>query len=236
MNEEQKKDNILLNLCCNIIIPVIILSKFSKPEYLGAMYGLIVALCFPLGYGIYFYLKTKKTNFISILGFVSILLTGMIGVLNLPSEWIAYERAMIPFLIGAAVLASLKTKYPLVRTFLYNETMFDVKKIDQKLNENGNTAKFEKQMTKASVWLAVTFFLSAIINFVVAKIVVIHETGTPEFNAELAKMKLISLAVVAIPSTVMLFVILQRLLKSLHQLSGIEMDDLYSEQLRSKMK
>jgi hypothetical protein len=91
-------------------------------------------------------------------------------------------------------------------------------------------------MTKASVWLAVTFFLSAIINFVVAKIVVIHETGTPEFNAELAKMKLISLAVVAIPSTVMLFVILQRLLKSLHQLSGIEMDDLYSEQLRSKMK
>ena len=33
MNEEQKKDNILLNLCCSIIIPVIILSKFSKPEY-----------------------------------------------------------------------------------------------------------------------------------------------------------------------------------------------------------
>ncbi len=233
---KQKKDNVLLNLCCSIIIPIIILSKFSKPEYLGATYGLIIALCFPLGYGIYYYIKTRKSNFISILGFVSILLTGSIGLLNLPSEWIAYERAMIPFLIGVAVLVSLKTKYPLVRTFLYNDAIFDVENINKKLEEKGNVKLFEKQMSRSSVWLALTFFVTAIVNFVVAKIVVVHATGTAEFNAELAKMKLISLGVVAIPSTIALFFILQYLLKSLQKLSDIPMDDLYAPALREKMK
>ena len=50
---EQKKNNQLTNLLVNIIIPVIILTKFSKEEYLGPLYGLLAALAPPFLYGLY---------------------------------------------------------------------------------------------------------------------------------------------------------------------------------------
>jgi predicted permease len=42
--ENKKKENILVNLCFNIIIPALILSKLSKPAYLGPLWGLVIAL------------------------------------------------------------------------------------------------------------------------------------------------------------------------------------------------
>ena len=43
-NEETKEG--FLNLIINIIIPVVILTKFSSPEKLGPLYGLLTAISF----------------------------------------------------------------------------------------------------------------------------------------------------------------------------------------------
>ncbi|MDE2817308.1 MAG: hypothetical protein OXK81_11510 [Chloroflexota bacterium] len=50
-----KRENPLLSILLNIVIPVIILMRFSSDEWLGPMYGLLVALAFPLAYGIFDY-------------------------------------------------------------------------------------------------------------------------------------------------------------------------------------
>ena len=77
-----KKNNQLIELIINIVIPSLILMKLSAEQYLGTANALLLALAFPLGWGLYDLLRNRKTNFIAILGLVSILLTGGIGLLH----------------------------------------------------------------------------------------------------------------------------------------------------------
>ena len=64
----EKERNPLSSLLLNVVVPAVILMKFSSPERLGPVWGLVIALSFPLGYGIYDFFDRKKVNFISILG------------------------------------------------------------------------------------------------------------------------------------------------------------------------
>ena len=50
------------NIIFNIALPVLILTKLSKENYLGPTYALLLALSLPIGYGIYEFIKTKKIN------------------------------------------------------------------------------------------------------------------------------------------------------------------------------
>ena len=79
-----------------------------------------------MGYGIYDLIVRRKWNFFSILGLFSILLTGGLGLLGISPFWFAVKEAAIPLTFGLAVLGSVFTPYPLVRTFLYNDKMIDV--------------------------------------------------------------------------------------------------------------
>ena len=54
-----KQENLLLNLFFNIAAPWAVLSLLSKPERLGPVWGLVIALAFPLGYGLYDYAKRR---------------------------------------------------------------------------------------------------------------------------------------------------------------------------------
>ena len=82
-----KQNNLLLEILFNIAIPSIILMKLSAEEYLGTVNALIFALIFPIIYGLYDFIKNKSFNFFSLLGFVSTLLTGGIGLYELDVEW-----------------------------------------------------------------------------------------------------------------------------------------------------
>ena len=45
------KENILLNLACNVVAPGLMLTKGAKLLQLEPKVALVVALAFPLGYG-----------------------------------------------------------------------------------------------------------------------------------------------------------------------------------------
>ena len=80
------KSNPLLDLLLSIVVPSIILMKFSGDNDLGASGALVVALAFPVGLGLYQLVRYKITNYIALLGLVSVLLTGGIGLLQLDTE------------------------------------------------------------------------------------------------------------------------------------------------------
>ena len=115
-----------VDLLVSIIIPSVILMKFSGDQHLGSVNALILGLAFPLGWGLFELIRYHKKNFIAVLGLVSVGLTGGIGLLELDAGWLAIKEAAIPAIIGLAVLASTRTKYPLVRTLLYNPNVLDV--------------------------------------------------------------------------------------------------------------
>src|SRR4051812_35023429 len=76
-----KQENAMLNLVFNIAVPALIMGQLSGERWLGPRWGLIVALLFPLGYGIWDYIVRKKANFISVLGFAGVLLSGVFGLM-----------------------------------------------------------------------------------------------------------------------------------------------------------
>ncbi|GAL13483.1 hypothetical protein JCM19233_4485 [Vibrio astriarenae] len=88
-----KKSNPLFEVIFNVLIPSFILMKFSGDEYLGAVMALVIGLAFPVVYGGYELIRNKKFNFIAALGFVSVLLTGGIGLLELDTRWLAFKEA-----------------------------------------------------------------------------------------------------------------------------------------------
>ncbi|MBO7337219.1 MAG: hypothetical protein J6U33_01070 [Paludibacteraceae bacterium] len=225
---KKKKQNPLINILFNIIVPVVILSKFSNDNYLGPKLGLVVALAFPLGYFLWEWRREHKANFISILGFVSVLLTGIIGVFEFPSELIAYKEASVPFIIGLAVLISMKTPYPLVKKLLYNEDLMNMELINSRLEENDNSKAVERMLVNASYMVAASFLVSTILNFSLAKYLIHSPSGTPEFAEEMARMTALSYPVIALPSTLVLVFALFYVYNRLSKLTGLEFEQLFN--------
>lgn len=114
----EHKPRPLIDLAVSILLPSLILMKLSGEERLGADGALLVALAFPLGWGLWELAKYRKFNWIALLGLISVLLTGGIGLLQLDTQWLAVKEAAVPGIIGIAVLASTRTRYPLIRTLL----------------------------------------------------------------------------------------------------------------------
>jgi intracellular septation protein A len=223
---QTKRPNTFLELIYNIAIPSIILMKLSGDEYLGSVYALILALIFPLGYGLYDFVKNKSMNFISLLGFVSTLLTGGIGLFELDVEWLAIKEAAIPSAIGLVVLISGFWGKPLIAKVMLNPILFNLDLIYQTLLNKNKTKEFKVRIQWANHLLSTTFVFSAAMNYLFAKWIVVSPAGTTEFNEQLGEMTLISYPVIAIPSMIMLIAIMFYVGRSLMKLTGLKFDQL----------
>jgi len=198
--------------------------KFSSDDALGATAALITALAFPLGWGLFELFKYKKFNMIALLGLISVVLTGGIGLLQLDSQWLAIKEAAIPGLMGAVVLISTRTRYPLIRTLLYNPALLNVEKIQQKLDDLGNSAAFDARLLNATYLLSGTFFFSSLMNYILARWIVTSPSGSAAFNEELGQMTLMSYPVIAIPSMLMMMAIFYYLWRTIHGMTGLSLE------------
>lgn len=227
-----KKENTFLNLGFNILLPIFILNKGKKwfghllePYFEDVAVGvLIIAVLFPVGYFIYDYITRKKINIFSILGLVSVLLTGGIGILNIPTEWFAIKEATIPALLGLAVLISLWTPYPLIRTLLYNRDVMDIDRVQAALVSHQKETLFDKLLTKCTWLLAGSFLVSAVLNYLLARKIVVSPSGTDAFNAEVGKMMAWSWPIIAVPSFAIMAYILWLLIRGIREMTGLTLE------------
>ncbi|MED9996096.1 MAG: VC0807 family protein [Paludibacteraceae bacterium] len=220
------KENPLLNILFSIVIPAIILSKFSTPEKLGVIPGFLIALAFPIGMSLYELIVQKKVSFIAILGFVSILLTGIIGILEIPTQWLAVKEAAVPLLIGLAVIVSQYTKYPLIEKLIYNNQLLKIALIEERLQANGNTHLVKKIMRNATWMVAASFLVSTVLNYSLTKYIVVSPAGTEAFNQELGKLTALSYPAIALPSTLIMVVALWYLVSQLKKATGLSMEEM----------
>jgi intracellular septation protein A len=201
---KQKKSGFFSNLMFNIVIPAVILSKFSGETQLGPVWGVVVALAFPLLFGLWELVKLGKVNFYSILGIISVMLTGGISLLQLDPSYIAIKEAMIPAIIGIVVLVSQYTPFPLVKKLLINPDLLDTDKLYQALAAAANRELFEQRVARAGYIVAAAFFVSAVLNYVLAKAIVVSQPGTTAYAEELGRMTWLSYPVIMVPVMVML--------------------------------
>lgn len=221
-----KKENLLINILFNIVIPTLILSKLSGEDELGVKWALIIALSFPIIYGLRDLKRSGKFNIFSALGILSISLTGGMALLKLPPEYIIIKEATIPALFAIATLISLKTPYPLVKTFIYNDKLLQVDKVSEALSTNGTEQEFDKALVNATYLMTLSFILSSILNYILAKVLLVSAPGTEAFNVELGKMNALSFPVIAVPATIIMMLALFYLFKRIKALTHLELEDI----------
>jgi len=222
----ETKENLLLNFLLNIIIPTLILIKFSGEDTLGVKNGIIVALSFPIGYGLYDFFRTRKFNIFSGIGIISILLTGGISLLELDPKYIAIKEAAIPAIIGFVTLASLYTKYPLLKTVFFNEKFVQVERIKSALKDSNAEQAFDTSFRNASLLFSSSFFLSSLLNYALARYLIVSSPGTEEFNAELGRMTALSYPVITIPSLIVMFTSLIYLYRRITKLTHLKFEEI----------
>jgi hypothetical protein len=230
MDKKNEQENPFISIIFNIALPVLILNKFSTAERLGPVKGLILALSFPIIYSIWDFAKRRHISFISGLGFISILLTGVFTLVQLPVEWIAIKEAAIPSLIGIAIIVSMRTESPLVKKLLYNDKIINVDLVESRLETSHHKEAFERLLGQSSYLLAGSFLVSAILNFVLARVILKSPTGTPEFNEQLGQMHALSWPVIVIPSMAIMMFALFRLMKGIKELTGLETEEVLKTQ------
>ncbi|QUJ70283.1 MFS transporter (plasmid) [Photobacterium sp. GJ3] len=226
----EKKSNPLTDLIFNVIVPSVVLMKLSGQDYLGPVNALVLALAFPVVLGGYELLKHKKFNFISLLGFISVLLTGGIGLLELDTQWLAIKEALIPGLIGLVVFGSTFTRYPIVTKMIFNDTVLNLDLIKEHLNKHDKQAEFNKCLTQSNYLFASTFAFSAVMNYVLATTIVTSPAGSEAFNEELGEMTLLSYPMIAIPSMLMMFGIFYYVWRSIRRMTHLEANQIFKMQ------
>lgn len=232
MSETQQnyKPRPFTDFIISILIPSVILMKYSGPEDLGATNALLIALAFPVSWGLYELFRFRHFNFIALLGLISVFFTGGIGLLELDPKWLAVKEAAVPGVIGLAVLLSTFTQYPLVRTLVYSPKIFDVETIQKKLDENDGHQEFDTRLRNANFLLAGTFVFSSIVNYMLAITIVTSPAGTAAFNEELGQMSLLSYPIIVLPSMIMMAGILYYLWRTISGLTGLTLEEAMANQ------
>ncbi len=218
----------LIELVINIVLPTLILNKAGS--YLGdggAVKALIIALAIPIAYATWDLVKNGHKNLISVIGFVSLLLTGGLGLLKLEGIWFAVKEAGIPLLIGLITLGSAFTKRPLIKLLVYNKAVMKTELIKSALQERNVIAPFEKLLRRATALLSLSFFVSSVVNYVLAirifKKIPIHlsEAAKAELlNQQIAEMTWQGYVVLLIPSLLCMGLILWYLSKGIERFTG----------------
>jgi hypothetical protein len=247
------QDHPLANILVNVLIPVLALSYLSKDPvfeasvgnavrfwHIGPVKALVVALAFPVGYGIWHFAKTRKMNFFSALGLASVILTGGLtlylwnkdgSVKPNADVLFGLKEASIPMILGLAVIGSHFTPSPLLRVFLYSDNIFDIARIESRVAESGLAESYEKILYQATLLFATSFFLSMVMNFGLAMYFLgdlDHTAANARelYNDRIARLTGWGFAVIGVPILAFLFLTLRRLLKQLGALTGLSDQEL----------
>lgn len=225
-----KPENPLANLLLNVLIPVAILTNLNKDTgfpQLGPKGSLVAALLFPIGYQLYDYWLRRKWNLFSMIGLISVLLTGGLGLLTLSAQVFAWKEASVPLVLAALIFFSHRGKKPLVKTLLLNPDMLDMPKIETAIERSGTRAGYEWLLWTSTLLLTATMLLSAVLNYFLALYFLQGKVpGTPEYTAGIGAQAGWGYLVVGLPTLVMMAYALYRLFKGLKVLTGLETDDL----------
>ncbi len=244
MADPAPKENPLHNFLLNVLLPVVALGVLSKeggkPWQIGPVWGMVLAVAVPLGYGIWFFLRHRRMNAFSLIGLGSVLLTGGITLVTWrpdgtihphAARLFALKEASIPLILGLCVILSHRTKTPLVKVFLINPEIFDVGRIEAAIAEKGHQQEYAALLWHAALAFGGSFLASTVLNYFLA----MHFLGGVDtlaanarelYNAAVGRQTFWGFLVIGAPIFVMLFATLTFVVKRLERLTGLGRDHL----------
>lgn len=177
-----------VNILVNIAIPVIVLFTLSAPDRLGPVPALLIAIGIPAVWGMIGLIRTRKVETSSILGVISVLATGVIGVFELSTRLFAFKEAAIPLGFAALLLASNTTKFPIVT--LLADMVQRREKVLTSVERLDRQQEYHQHLVRSgSIWAGI-MSLSGVLKFALATWLVRAPAGTESFNHQLAQYEL----------------------------------------------
>jgi len=129
-------------------------------------------------------------------------------------------------IIAIVIYVSIKMNKNVVSSLFFNEDVIDMKRINCVLDEKGKREEFDTMFRKSSYWVVVSFLLSSILNFTLARIILQSPPGTEAYTAEIGKLTGLSFPVIAVPCTIILVVVMFYIFKQITRLTGIPLEEI----------
>lgn len=232
---EPRKENPLINILLNIALPVWVLHVGAKSTYpRAAEISLVIGLLFPIVYGIWDWKQNHRRNAISLLGIANVLLTGGFALFELTPFWFVVKEATFPLLLGIGVLCTQWFgKQPFFETVMRNSGTLHFDKVDAKVAELQLQTPMKKIFQTSNALFATSFFVSAILNFILAMSVfssiptdLSDMQRKSMLNEQIAQMTWKGWVVIALPLTVFMMAVFWLFFKRLKALTGLDFEEL----------
>jgi hypothetical protein len=219
--------NPLVELLLTIVLPSLVLDQLSKPSSLGPFWALVVSLMFPVGFGAWCLWKKTGWNVFSVLGFVTILLSGSLGLLKLDAFWFAVKESAMPIMLGLAFPLSHRFGRPLINALIMQPHLLNVKLLNDSLTDGTKRNLFNAALFRASCGMGVGMIGSAVGNFFLALWLLSGKVpGSEDFVKGIGKLNWMGLLVVGVPMMVVILFVFMWLLGRIGKITGLERDDL----------
>ena len=220
------RPNPWLEIVTTIVVPSVVLMYASGDAALGPTVALVVALAFPLLWGLNSWRQARGFGAMAGIGVVSTVLTGGMGLLQLDGSWFAVKEAAVSALFGLAVAVSALSRRPLIHALLLHPSVFDVPRLQAALTQRGTAEAFAGRMRRATLLLALTFGVSAVLNYLLARWLVASPSGSEAFNEELGRFTLVAWPVITVPSLAMTMALLWWIARGIRELADLSFNDL----------
>jgi hypothetical protein len=211
-----------LDLVMNVVAPAAILLTLTTEDRLGPIWGLVLALAFPIGHALRSVWRAEKPSPFSWLALISVTLTGGIGLMELDARWLAIKEAALPAGLGVLALVSSHRGGPGIEFLLGR--MLDADAMNQALNERNTMPEWLASAAIATRRTGYILFVSAIANFALARTLVVSEGGSQAFAEELGRFTAMSFPVIGIPTTLLMGWVLRDLLLAMEKYTDKPID------------
>ena len=236
------QENPFADIIINVLVPVLVLSYLSKEGdelwHVGPMWAMIVALAIPIGYGLWHYFKYRQMNVFSLVGLFSVVLTGAItiylwsggaSVRKNAALLFGIKEAVQPLVLGSLFLITHKMSKPLFNVFVYNDTIFDLSKIEAAIAERGTETEHKRLLWKATLLFFGSFLVSSVLNlglafYFLGDLDPLSADWREQYNSDVAKITGWGFVVIGAPILVVGGCILWYLVTGLKRLTGLETD------------
>jgi hypothetical protein len=153
--------------------------------------------------------------------------------MNLGGIWFAVKEATLPLLLGVLVLGSAWTSNPAARMMFCNPQVLNMPLIDERLRALGREISFTRLLARTTLWLSLSFFISALCNFVLASRIfkdidpsLAASAQSQTLNEQIARMTWMGFAVIALPLMVFSGILVYDFLKRLSRLIEVPVNSL----------
>jgi hypothetical protein len=222
-----KPPNALLDIALTVIAPSLVLDYLSPPERLGPFWALVISMFFPVAFGLWCWWKKHAWDVISIFGFVTILISGGLGLLKLDAVWFSVKESAMPLALGAVFPLSHAWGRPLINALVLQPHLINLRTLNAALDAPGKKAAFDHAIWRASWGIGLGMIGSSVANFFLAlHLLAGKEPGGEAFVRGIGTLNWASLIVIGVPMMAVMLLVFLALVRRIQQITGLERADL----------